>query len=1154
MTDTVRDFFADVKEAPVDRDTVSSFFNEVEEKEEKTYEPLPTIEDRSLKVDDIVETQSYVDAIRDYMVDRKGKQFLSMDKEKLVDKFVTHMRYFNTNEAFTLDEARYVSKADQDTKAMAGKAYKVYDMLGNVFVNDGFGGAVGGVADYLGAIASSPSTYLGLGVGKAISAIGGKVGAQAIKTAAKEASQQAIKKGMKEGAKFSALKKLSREATDDYIKQVVRGRSLKNVGITGALDGTVAGIQDYGLQNAILLETGAIDSYSVAQTGLSVLGSGIGTGLSIYGVPKITGAEKRGITVKEKGKEKEVIALSDSVAGKIKAANEVKKQKIKDEAKFKKDQEKFLQSLRKTAEGMKDVPLKKVLRPYDYTGFSKLAKGAIEDDPKLEVTDDLPSEVLNFIFGKAEDSPTGNIVNLVESQGPVFRANMNPAQKYALSFQYLDKETLTEISELTKNKFGIYLGEVLDAHRFATNLGKKVAASVSEGAKKIRTTQLDRLKTDDALNKATLDYLNKSSLARRTRTDTPESLVARSSGYLQNIWKRMLVSAPQTTAANVFGFGQYYIANTAVELLQAASYGLTGDSGKFKALMSLQHKKLQNLLDPYSTLDNYNELLKTDSMLGNLLRETIAGGIERTAKRFDLNEQSIGIKLIEGTVNTAQNISMVNLQDTLTKSQMFMGSIDKNLRLLKGKTFDDVLEEGNLIDVDDEVLERAMSETLKSVFAEDYTRDGTFLSKMASIVEYASNTPGIGFVLPFGRFMNNVVATSYRYSPLAFLQAASAIAKSPAGRKKIDFTEAFSRGIVSFSALAYAMTLQDDLEKRGYQWYELETGTGEVTNITNTFPLSLLMITGRLANKWDRGDYIDKDFISEFGKQIAIGQAATDLQFGNDITRIIGLTVNINGDFKSPIGSIGESLGHVFGNIVGGVSRPLDVVNKLFGYGVEGLTSYDITPMIDRRQAKGFGEKFTLNATKYVDNIIEGVQSVLQGETVLLGDELRVAAREGTIEDASPYRTATGTRIQQPRTFANIVFGMVNKPEWKTGMYTGVPEFDRLANKMIAPLIELEAEELLKQESFVKGSADVKKQKVNDMLNEVKKNVRKYLALVPEEEGGIEYRKSKLLTKPKIKMKRARELAGIQDKDVRDLSEDEISKLETALDLIGVSE
>ena len=44
----------------------------------------------------------------------------------------------------------------------------------------------------------------------------------------------------------------------------------------------------------------------------------------------------------------------------------------------------------------------------------------------------------------------------------------------------------------------------------------------------------------------------------------------------------MLVSAPQTTAANVFGFGQIYIANTAQELLQGTLLGLTGDTKKAK--------------------------------------------------------------------------------------------------------------------------------------------------------------------------------------------------------------------------------------------------------------------------------------------------------------------------------------------------------------------------------------------------------------------------------------------------------------------------------------------------------------------------------------------------------------------------------------------
>ena len=103
-------------------DTVSKgnvfdrFDREEEDKEEKT---IPVL-DKNLKVDDIVNTTSYVDSIRDYMIDRKGKQYLSKDKEDVVDDFIAHMRYFNTNEAFTIDEARYISMADKETKERAG--------------------------------------------------------------------------------------------------------------------------------------------------------------------------------------------------------------------------------------------------------------------------------------------------------------------------------------------------------------------------------------------------------------------------------------------------------------------------------------------------------------------------------------------------------------------------------------------------------------------------------------------------------------------------------------------------------------------------------------------------------------------------------------------------------------------------------------------------------------------------------------------------------------------------------------------------------------------------------------------------------------------------------------------------------------------------
>jgi len=1115
----------------------------VEEKDE----PLPTIKDRSLKVDDIVSTTQYVEKVRDYMVDRKGKQFLSMDKDELVDKFVTHMRYFNTNEAFTLDEARYVSMADDETKDRAGEAYKVYDMLGNVFVNDGFGGAVGGVADYLSAIATSPSTYLGLGVGKGLTLVGGKLGAKAVKEAAKNAGLKAVKDNLKKGMTVAAAREVKNKAKDDVIKKAIRGRSLRNVTVSGAIDGGVAGWQDYGLQSNILGETGAIEDYSILQTGLSVFGSGIGTGLSIYGVPKVTGADKRGLT--------------GSTANKIIKANQVKQKEITDEAAKKRLNKKYLEKIRKQAAKLPDDKnfVAKIIRPYDYSGFPELAQGKIKD-PELAVTENLKSNVLEFIFGNAEDSPTANIVRLVESEGAVFRPNMNPTQKYARAFQYLEKDTLQEISDLTKQKFGVYLGEVLDdGLGFASDLGKKVAGSVSEAAKTMRVTQLRNLKVDEAITQATVEILE-GATAFRNRSKAlgiPQSAVSRYSGYAQNVWKRMLVSAPQTTAANVFGFGQIYIANTAQELIQGTLLSLTGGSGraKAKALFQLQVEKIKNLVDPYSTLDNYQTLIETDSTLHKMLRETISGGIERSAEKLGIDQTNKALRTVEGLTRTAQAFSMVDLQDTLTKSQAFMAGIDKQLRLQKDTTLNAILEKGSLVDIDEGVMEKAMSETLKAVFAEDYTKSGTVVASLAKSVETLSNAPGIGFILPFGRFMNNVVATAYRYGPGAYLDGASAIMKAAVGKgNRIEATEAISRATVGTTALFYAMDFQNEQQKRGYQWYELQTGSGETTNITNTFPLSLLMITGRVMNKKLKGEFVDRDLATEFGKQIAIGQAATDLQFGNDITRLIQLTFNSDAEFKGPLSQVKETLGHMSGNIISGVTRPLDPINKLAGYALSEWTPYDVTPQINRRLAKGGLQKLGLNTTKYTDNIIEGIASVVNGETTLLGDELRVASREGKVFDPSPYRTAIGTRIQQPRTFANMVFAMVDKPEWKAGMYTGVPEFDNFSNKVISPMIEMEAEQLLKNEKFMRGSAEYKKKKVNDMLNEVKRNIRTYLSATPNSEQGIEYRKTKLLNVPKLTMIRARKIVGIQDVDVRDLSSSQISELEATVQYIQATD
>ena len=101
--------------------------------------------DVTLKKDDLKNNTRYLQSVRDYMVRRKGADYKTLDADTVVEDFVDHMRYFNANTVSTAGEVRFISKADEDTKFKAKKAYQLYEQLGNVFQNDGMAGAVDGM-------------------------------------------------------------------------------------------------------------------------------------------------------------------------------------------------------------------------------------------------------------------------------------------------------------------------------------------------------------------------------------------------------------------------------------------------------------------------------------------------------------------------------------------------------------------------------------------------------------------------------------------------------------------------------------------------------------------------------------------------------------------------------------------------------------------------------------------------------------------------------------------------------------------------------------------------------------------------------------------------------------------------------------------------
>ena len=344
-------------------------------------------------------------------------------------------------------------------------------------------------------------------------------------------------------------------------------------------------------------------------------------------------------------------------------------------------------------------------------------------------------------------------------------------------------------------------------------------------------------------------HLNVASQLRRTLdtsivaaqdaiSDTMDSVVAKeavkgelkraeSLRYGQSVWKRMLVSSPATTAVNVFGFGQFYIGQTMADIFNSGLLGAKGLGQMYtnpkeatrtfqqmRAYTAIQGQKMRNLLDPYTTHDQYMKFLSKNKDIKKILFETYAGGVEATAKRYNINPDGSMVKATEAIANASAQITGVRIQDSFTKSQMFMTEMDKYLRLSKGKTLTEAMND-ETIDIGEDVIYAAIDSTLKSVYAKDYTTNDQLLNGVAKLVEGISNTPGLGFILPFGRFMNNVVASAYQWSPLAGFSVIKDFAtRSARGGKQLTDQEAVGRWLVGSTALGLAaFMIKIDKEK-----------------------------------------------------------------------------------------------------------------------------------------------------------------------------------------------------------------------------------------------------------------------------------------------------------------------------------------------------
>ena len=1118
-----------------------------------------TREGEKLKKQDLYR-RDRLNKIRNYMIGKKGAAYRTAEAETVVEDFVDSMRRFNTNIVATAGEARYISKADDETKKAAKEAYELYDSLGNVFVNDGVFGAVDGVKDYILAVATDPTNYLGLVTGFA-----GKAGAlgvsEASKAAIKNSVAAAARRAAQSGATKEAAKKAGDEAAEAMIKKLTgsgytkasmtkaadsaakaarakvrfeagrraarratieggevtltKGRlkprtikfgmqqaGKKAVLQTTAIDSLLAGYQDMAIQD-LYLDVGAQEKYSALQTGLSLALGGVAGGLHYtFGKAEGLSGFAEAADMARAGARGEEFPLK-----KFKAAKEELK-KLKqsgaDKATIKK-QQRLVNKLQSQAIGKPLLAKKSIDKAATemkdaIKSWGEKVRSGKEELAKGEGNQIMPESLLSQIMlgyttaDKAASKgpmPIGGLAKIFNENGIKFSKKTKVSDVMTNLLQYMPEEELKEISKLFKQETSIDLGTTAT---LAVDLGDIIAATTSGAGSTLSVMAAVRRATDAGVVSG--NEILATALEQKEVRDTLEKegfgtvKRAKGLGYAQNVWKRLLVSSPATTAANVAGFAQFYGGQGVADIFASGQLYVAGIGAasvgnkelsqelfrKSRVYRNIQTQKMKNFLDPLATYETFISLMDDigdNKEFKGLLFETIGGGVERTAKRYNVDVNNPVIKNAEIFADASMTITGVRIQDTFTKSQMFMTELDKFVRLKHDKDLIDVLKSGDLTMLDDDVIGGAVDTTLRSVFSKDYTTDDQYLGAVARAVEQASNTPVLGTVIPFGRFMNNVVATAYQWSPLSFAGVASRIAKKEPG---IKTNEAFARSLVGTSALIMAMQMDNERQKKGLGVNEIEM-SGTVMDVRNVFPFSLFLVAGRVGNLAVKGETVPPELIEELGNQLAIGQVARDLQFGNDVFNAI--------DFFSS-GGRGADLDALYksmGNIAAGATRPLDAINRSIGF----LADNDVAK--DVRQADGFLPVFTQSSTKYFDNILEAL--IGESET-LTGKNLRVSSREGDIYDANPLARILGLNIKRGKTATEQAYTLANLQSWKQDQRSNIPTYDRLFNAGLAPMLEKRMQVLLSSKRFQDGDLEYKRGRVKYELKKARDQLRDY--------------------------------------------------------------
>ena len=1084
--------------------------------------------------------------------------YRSMDNEEVFEIWQNYQRSFAGGQTVTTaNEITYGMQADDDTKAKLGAGYVLFDQMDNAFTGEGSWREMGDAMwDYTKSAVYDPSTILSFGLGKAFGFAGTKASGMIARNMMTKAYQNQLKKGV---AKQTALK-------------TIGAATLKALPAASA-DAVIGAGVDVAYQMQ-LINVNAQKEYSAAQTAFSAAGS-------LVVIPTLVGL---GATAKEFRKsdlapqwlaykrfDDTMLRLGAEEAEK-ELNNRVKRNIVVDSV-----DENF---------GIIKGESKDFLAWIDFR--SKAGERIEKRGEKYSNTDAVNAFFDYFWFGSPDGKSKGYYQALKEAGWvlhPAMKEKYKTTGAFAQTIKFLQPRQAKAIVKKFEDETGIKLkfydenGDVITGDKVTpVSLASHFASNASYAGKGLWiSSHLSRLE------KAGLNTSDALDMMKPTKgKDDPRRFQ-----YTLSVYKRLLTSHLATTGANLKGFTQLVSLNSAADFVtaginlgQSKAYKAFGNAEKAEQFYNRAWgsavgaaKRGFDVLSPDIPIEYADKILSLNpEVMEKLFRDVSGdGGVRDALPDFDLDKikykgafqgldevEQLAWKTVDTITKGAQTLTLVRMQDELTKRWAFGTNVNQAIMREYGITAEDFFapQKANWAYVEmatdrfkNNVLEKAAFRTMRETASVNWSRlqgqTNNWFRAAAKEIEVnrviGTNNSALGFIVPFGSFLNTTVATA---ADLTGVNAMRFSIRKVTGQD-LDYatqeaTEAYAKAIVGWSAIAIGVygspfggTGAKERIGQGLSYNQDPQPDGSIQDRRYDWPASTQRLMSQivahgLGDSYDLRDFDYSQVPDDLKKELALqlgGQAVRDLS-GFEATVLYSGEQLLEGNTQPFL----DMLGGAHARVVQGMTRPLDPINMVTGL----LTDGNMNP--DRRQ----GAEIQNQMFRYIDNIIGTSKGLPE----------RATPTRGTQSVPDTGKQVLGVRTVSNPNLAEKMMNRAGVPYWKSIRFDGPAEVRNKMDAIAAPFFESAAIKALRQNP---DYFDMTKQQQVKILETMASEVRSNVLDVIEKGMPKEINLVRILSnKDQKELKNVMKFLGIEG-DIEDLAKEEdglstLLKIQTLLD------